>query len=348
MSKRIQWLIAALLAVTAISVIAVVFMAAHRPDTDDKDEEEAVKTPSHVMVENGRTVIRMSEQAQAREGIRVAMLQPTSQRADLRATAVVLPAGELAGLRNSYVAARAKLQRDQEDLKVAHTQYERIKVLYQQNQNMSLKAMQDAEAAYRIGQAQVDADEQDASLQLDSIRQRWGRQVAGWVAANSPPLAAVLRGNAFLTQVIFPPGEITKPSARLALAAPGNRLTSARLVGPLPVVNPQIQGVSFLYLVPGSPGMAVGMNLLVLVPVGPLLDGCLVPESAVVWWQGKAWAYQEDADNTFTRREVPTENPLSQGYFVPGAAFAPGTKLVIAGAQELLSEEFRSQIQQED
>lgn len=348
MSTRIKWLVAALLAATTVSVIAVVFMAAHRPDTDDEDEEEAVKTSSHVTVENGQTVIRLSEQAQAREGIRVAALQPTSRRADLRATAVLMPAGELAGLRNSYVAARTKLHRDQLDLKVARTQFERIHTLYQQNQNMSLKAMQDAEAAYRTSQAQVEADEQGAELQLDAVRQRWGPQVAGWIAGNSPQLAAVLRQGAFLAQVIFPPGEIATAPAWLSLTAPGNRLAPARLVGPLPEVNSQIQGVSFLYLVSGKLGMAVGMNLLALVPVGPLLHGSVVPESAVVWWQGKAWAYQEAAGNTFTRHEVPTENPLSQGYFVPGASFAPGTKLVIAGAQELLSEEFRNQIQQED
>lgn len=348
MSTRIKYLVAALLAATAISVIAVVFMAAHRPDAGGEDEEEAVKTPSHVMVENGQTVIRLSKQVQAREGIRVAALQPTSRHAELRATAVLVPAGELAGLRNSYVAARTKLQRDQLDLKVARSQHERVKALYQQNQNMSLKAMQDAEAAYGNSQAQVEADEQDAELQLDAVRQRWGRQVAGWIAGNSPHLAAVLREGAFLAQVIFPPGEIVTPPARLSLAAPGNRFAPAGLVGPLPQVNPQIQGVSFLYLVPGGSGMAVGMNLLALVPVGPLLRGSVIPESAVVWWQGKAWAYQEAAGNTFTRHEVPTENPLSQGYFVPGAVFAPGTKLVIAGAQALFSEEFRNQIQQED
>jgi hypothetical protein len=347
-SKGIKWLFAALLTITAVSVIAMAFMAARRPDADAQDEEEAVKAPSHVLVENGRTVIRLSSQAQAREGIQISPVQQTSRRAELRATAVLVPVGSLAGLRNSYVAARTKLQRDQVDLKVARSQYDRIKTLYQQNQNMSLKAMQDAEAAYRTGQAQVEADEQDAELQLDSLRQRWGGEVAIWVAGNSPPLTSVLQQRAFLAQVIFPPGEVARPPARLSLTVAGNRLTTARLVGPLPEVNPQIQGISFLYLVPRRPGMAVGMNLVVLVPVGPLLRGSVVPQSAVVWWQGKAWAYQETSDNTFTRREVPTENPLREGYFVRGTVFAPGTKLVTAGAQALLSEEFRSQIQRED
>jgi hypothetical protein len=346
-SQRIKWLLAALLAVTAVSVIAVVFMAAHRPERDE-DEEEAVKTPSHVQVQNGRTVLRLNAETQAREGIRVQPVQQQTRRAELRTMAVLLPAGELAGLRNSYVAAQAKVERDQLQIKVGRSQYERTKTLYQQNQNMSLKAMEDALAAYRTGQAQAEADEQEVELQLDIVRQRWGSEVAGWVADNSRSLAEVLQQRLYLAQVIFPPGEVAVPPARLSLSSPANHLVPARLVGPLPQVNPQIQGVSFLYLARSWPGLALGMNLVAFVPVGPLLHGSLVPESAVVWWQGKAWAYQETSDTTFTRREVPTQNPLPGGYFVPGSAFAPQTKLVTAGAQALLSEEFRGQIQQED
>ena len=38
MSKSVKWLIAALVAITAASVVAMVFMIARRPDTDDEDE----------------------------------------------------------------------------------------------------------------------------------------------------------------------------------------------------------------------------------------------------------------------------------------------------------------------
>ena len=90
------------------------------------------------------------------------------------------------------------------------------------------------------------------------------------------------------------------------------------------------------------------MNLVVQMPVGRAVKGVIVPQSAVVWWQGKAWVYVAASPTTFIRRETPTGNPVSAGYFVPGSALAAGTKLATAGAQALLSEEFRSQIQEED
>jgi hypothetical protein len=347
MSRSVKWLIGILVVTTALSIVAVVWMvAANHPDVDE-DAEQAVKAPSHVSVQNGLTVVTLDAATQAREGIRVALLRGTSMHNELHGTAVIMAVNDLATLRNSYVAARSKMDRDRVDVSTSRSQYERTKTLYNENQNMSLKAMQDAEAAYRNNQAQLMADEQNTKLQLDTVRQQWGSVVAGWIANSSPTLNAVLEQHGFFAQVIFPPGEIATPTATLSLTSPGNQLIQAHLVSPLSQVNPQIQGISFLYLVPSRPGIAVGMNLAVFVPVGRPVKGALLPQSAVVWWQGKAWVYEATSATTFTRREIATDNPVSGGYFVPGSAFTPGTKLVTAGAQALLSEEFRSQIQQE-
>lgn len=347
MSKSLKYLIAVLIAMAAVSAIAVVFTA-HRPDADDEDKDEAVKAPSRVVMQNGQTVVRLSEQAQAREGIRVAPVAQTSMRSELRGTAVLLPVNDLVTARDSYVAARTKLQRDQQDLSLARSQAERTRTLYQQNQNMSLQAMQSADTAYRNAQVQFAADEQDARLQLDAVRQRWGTVVTNWISGDSPALEAVLAQRSFLVQVILPPGEGAMKPAKLSLNLPANKLVPARLVSSLPLVNPQIQGISYLYIASSASGMAAGMNLSVLIPVGRAVAGTVVPEDAIVWWQGKAWAYQQTSTSSFTRREVPTSNPVSGGYFVPGKTFASATKLVMAGAQALLSEEFRSHIQQED
>ncbi|MEI4914048.1 hypothetical protein Q8G39_28795, partial [Klebsiella pneumoniae] len=78
------------------------------------------------------------------------------------------------------------------------------------------------EATYRNNQAQVKADEQDAKLQLDTVRQRWGEVLANWIAGNRTILDPVLEQREFLTQVIFPPGEVAKPPLLLSLTVPGN------------------------------------------------------------------------------------------------------------------------------
>ena len=65
--------------------------------------------------------------------------------------------------------------------------------------------------------------------------------------------------------------------------------------------------------------------------------------SALVRVGGKTYAYVQTSPDQFVRKEVPLDAPEAGGYFTSGN-FAPGDKLVVTGAQTLLSEEFKSQI----
>ena len=84
--------------------------------------------------------------------------------------------------------------------------------------------------------------------------------------------------------------------------------------------------------------------MLAYLPIGPTVQGVMIPAAAVVWWQGKAWVYVQTDPNHFVRRELSTETPVPEGWFV-GTGLAAGDSIVVRGAQLLLSEEFRAQIQ---
>jgi hypothetical protein len=63
----------------------------------------------------------------------------------------------------------------------------------------------------------------------------------------------------------------------------------------------------------------------------------------VVQWEALAWAYVERAPGRFARVRVPTEHPLPGGWRVE-QGLAPGDQVVVVGAGQLLSEEFRARI----
>jgi hypothetical protein len=338
MSKSSKWLIAILLVLSATSMAGMVRMAAHRADPQDRDEDQTAASQGPPQTANG--VVKLDLHTQMREGIRVDVVKPMTMRAQLEGFAVVLGVTDLVNARNSYfAAARTDLQRDRTNLHAAQIEYERVKKLYDENQNMSLKATQDAETAYRAAQAQLNTDRQDAQLQLDVVRQRWGNTVTEWIENDSPALESVLQQRYRFVQVTLPPGELVGPPATLSIELPRHRFVQARFVSALPQVSAQIQSPNFLYLAPESEGLAVGANIAALVPVGRLSRGTLIPESAVVLWQGEAWAYEQTSSGAFARRPVPTNDPANGGYFVPESAIPPGSKLVTTGASALLSQE---------
>jgi multidrug efflux pump subunit AcrA (membrane-fusion protein) len=64
----------------------------------------------------------------------------------------------------------------------------------------------------------------------------------------------------------------------------------------------------------------------------------IVPPEAVVRREGAAWAYAQRDAEKFERIGLALDKRLNQGWFV-GKGLAPGDKVVVNGAQQLLSEE---------
>lgn len=328
----------------AIALVVAAFAVAHRQSADNDEDEQPIASQVHVFKENGHVILKLTQQQ--RWGIAVAALQSVSAQSPVDLTALLLPVRQLAAGRSGYVAAQAKVQQAQLKLQLARTEYERVKRLYDEDQNMSLRAKQEAESSYTNEKVSSEAANQQLRLTLDALRQQWGGVMARWIADDDPQLSALLSQQAFIAQIAFNAGTALQPPRTITLWVPNGERVRGRYISPSPIVNAQVQGATYFYLVPARPGLAAGMILAVTLAAGESVKGSFVPASAIVWWQGKAWAYEDLGAGRFTRIPVPTDAPWGSGYLV-GNSFPVATRLVVAGAQLLLSEEFRGQIQQE-
>jgi hypothetical protein len=116
-----------------------------------------------------------------------------------------------------------------------------------------------------------------------------------------------------------------------------------RFVSQATATEPKLQGASYFYISSAQSSLLPGLNVIVSLPRAQEPKGVVVPESAVVWLQGKAWVYLRTGPETFVRREVTPDLPgPAGGYIVSG--LAADTQVAVRGAQMLLSEEFRAQI----
>lgn len=345
--KILKWLFAVGFILLAASVFIRTYSQARKDPDTDEDQEEAVQVPSRVSVVNGQTVVTLDAATQKRLGIAVSPLIAINTRRQESAAATVLSAQGLAPLHNAYVSAEAQVEIAQAQLAVSSQEYERLKMLYAENQNTSKKALQAAEGMARTNRANLDAARKALEIASSAVQQSWGGAVAGWVVNDSPRLASVLNQRACLVQLTLPPGTSFEDPPEINLSTPNGNSVEASYVSPFPQVDPRIQGVSLLYLARAYPLLQPGMNLVARLPVGKRLRGVVIPHTAIVWWQGQAWVYAQTAPSRFTRRAVPIDQPLGDGYFAT-RGFAPGAQVVTQGAQVLLSEEFRSQIQPED
>ncbi len=101
------------------------------------------------------------------------------------------------------------------------------------------------------------------------------------------------------------------------------------------VATQKLSGITTTALAPASVGGPVPSHAV------------MVPDSAVVWLGGRAWIYVEEKDTErFVRRPVSVDHRTREGFVTD--QFAAGDRVVVQGAQLLLSEELKSQIQISD
>jgi multidrug efflux pump subunit AcrA (membrane-fusion protein) len=267
-------------------------------------------------------------------------------------------------LADRATSAKADLASGKATLSAATAALERARTLNADNKNVSDRAVQEAEARAAAEQARVTAAAQSLELIQSALAsmssasaplelERGGQVVEvlvhpGESVEAGQPIVRVARFDQLLARIDVPAGDVVPPDVAAAEIAPlgyeARPVRGAR-VALAAAVDPRSQGQPFLFRVPNArlllrPGLAVTAYL--DLPGAPR-QGVVVPGAAVVRQSGRAWVYLQSAPDRFTRHEVALEEPSADGWFT--ASIPPGSRIVTTGAQTLLSEEFKSQIQ---
>lgn len=320
------------------------FLTGRTEQSAEAEREAPVQAPSRVTSKNGETILAFDARAQRANGIVSVTLSRERRSVEIQATGVVLQLQPILDLKTNYNTASTDLLKARATARASLAEYERLRQLNQDGKNASDKAVETARAASESDAALAHNTEQSIAVLRSSTRLHWGPVVAGWLEQGSPQLDGLLAQRMVLLQVTVASNSNFAASKEAMVKYADGSHSSAHLISILPQLDPRLQAPSLLYIVAAHSGLIPGINLPVFLPSGPAQDGIIVPSSAVVWWQGKAWCYVEESPGKFVREEVTTSNPVSDGWFVTEDIHADA-HVVTSGAQTLLSEEFRSQIQ---
>ncbi|MBA5604287.1 multidrug transporter [Duganella sp. FT3S] len=339
--KKKPFILAAIAAAVA-SLAVWGFIEGRKELALEAERERPVQVPSRVVAQPDGTALVFDADTQKRADIAVAPVKAVTRSGEVEALAAVLSAQELIDLRSAFITARVQADRAQAAAQASRREYERIKALHSDDYNASTKALEAAQAQQLAEEAAVrGADEIVAALER-GIRQKWGGVLAAAVLSNASSFQRLTDGREVLLRVAALAGTAlvkAPPEARVTGSDGGFRV--ATLVSSSPMADPRIQGPTFFYTAPPD-GLLAGTTVTAYLPSGAERTGGLIPADAVVLWQGKAWYYVQGAPDRFLRRELTGAMPVDQGWFVAGL---PALQVVVRGAQTLLSEELRSQIE---
>jgi hypothetical protein len=335
-----------IIVLTGIGVLLIwAFLGGRKELAKEQEREQPVKAPSRVSILDGESVVTLSRTEEIKSGIAVAPLQSVSHQEERKAYGTVMELRDLFDLHNSYIAAKAQVEKAKASLDASRREYERLKPLHENNRNISDKTFQAAEAAWRSNESDAHAAQAAVHAIESTVRQRWGAVIAGWLVEKSPVFDRLRQQRDVLIQTTLPPDTHLASAPRTAMVQTADsKLVSAKLVSLSPHTDPRIQGIVFFYVASTQPGLLPGMNVIVYLQTDSRYQGVVVPAPAVVWRQGKAWVYVQKGAGQFIRREISTETPVKDGWFVLKGIIA-GDRIVVEGSQLLMSEESRSQIQ---
>ena len=271
---------------------------------------------------------------------------------------------ERISLSSQLVTARSEVNAGASAAAAARAAYERARILNADNKNVSDRALQEAEARLKAEEERLKAATENVRLLKSSLEssgpagtrplvvERGGDVVEvmaqpGEAIEPGSPILRVAKLDRLLARVDVPVGQRVPQSVDTARIVPagfedqpirGDRVTLA------PAADPRTQGQTFLFRLAGTrfglrPGIAVTAYLNL---PGPPRRGVIIPRSALVRLSGKSYVYVQTAPDQLVRKEVPLDDPVEGGYFT-SANFRPGDRVVVAGAQTLPSEEFKSQ-----
>lgn len=331
-SKRIA-LVLALAALAAIAALIYGYTRLSREQAADAQGDAPIVAPSKVeRGGGGGTGVQLDLPAQKLIGLATTNLAAAALPPEVRGFGRVLDPTPLVGLVGDLASARVAWE-------ASSKEFQRVSGLFQQGANASAKLVEAAEAAAKRDQIAL-------HLAETRLLSDWG----GGVAAE-PDLPAFIESLATrqsaLVRLELPAGE-TVPATPVGarLTPPGNGApVEARFLGRATTTDAQVQGEGFLFLVTNPPaGLAPGLAVTGFVQLpGEPARGLVVPDDAVVRSADHAWVYvQTDATN-FVRREIALTRPAATGWFVTNGV-APAERVVVTGAQTLLSEERKGQI----
>jgi hypothetical protein len=322
----------------ATSLAALNGCARHEQETEPQPAKENQRVKHDAQ---GNVVVTVNAETQKTIGLQVATLTAMQLDSEIKAYGRVLDPGPLGSLINEFQAATvARAQ--------SHQELERTKVLASQN-NASQRAFKEAEAVYM-------RDELGVRAVLVKAQAAWGKKMADLInsltasnmaqnAANPLPVELAER-EVVLVRVELAPDDApsAQPPARLLGLGANAVPFAAQFFDVAPALGSQMQGTALLFTATNHENQLLpGMALSAFVTAqGGVRAGVLVPRSAVVRLEGRAWIYLQTGAEEFRRVEITTDEPVANGWFVRQGV-AADQKAVIIGAQQLLSEEFKGE-----
>lgn len=299
----------------------------------------------------GNMMVKIDDDIGEYAGVETRKLVETSFFPESKALAKVVDLRPMLAVRAKHNQALAALNVANVTEQAAAAELARLKLLAKGAGSVATKNVNYAEADWRSARAKTQGLNFDQQAIHDEALQTWGEVITRWVLTeNSKEWQRLLSRQDSLLLVTLPIDlSLSAETSFIRIARDGSReqARKAYFVSPALATDQVIQGETYFFKT-ASGKLRTGMRLDAWLPEGSEpLAGVFIPDQAMTWHDGQAWTYVKRDDDLYQRVSLQSGLAASGGVFMSSEIHADDI-LVIRGAQMLLSEEFKWQIEGDD
>jgi hypothetical protein len=309
--------------ISAFCLLLSAFSCSPKPEAS-----ETAKTTSD------ETAVSMPQETAKQNGITVVALQEAHATSVAIGNATVVDVTDLVNSASQYAAALAQRDQASAHLQASRATLARLRTLNTDARVVSDQAVQDAAAAAASDEANVRAADVSARAAETAARQKWGATLAHGIINNAPWARQLTARESVLVEVAF----TNEGPAPAQIQING---VAAQHLAVSPRVDARLQKPVHDYIAPAAE-LPVGLITTINAPLASH-GGVLVPKDAIVWNGPQALVFVEDKPGHYVQHPIDARTPLDNGFLE--TSLTPGTRVVTTGAQQLLSEQHKPEVE---
>lgn len=323
-------------------------------NSKDNNHTSSISQPILKSV-NGVNFITLSAEIQSNSGIKTSPIQSSVYKKNLTNYATVLNIDFLIEQKNRFNEIKNQISLLTNELDRDKKNYERFKLLNDDNKNVSDKALQEVKVNYENTRIKLNATQELVSGIKQNIRAQWGETILSMIdqGLKKELFEFLLQGKARIVKVTLSENTDNEPPKNISLALIDNLSEKflANYLAESPTLDKSLKGKTYFYIVYSNKLRIDSKVIANLVQENLSSESekyLAIPKEAVVWNAGQAWIYIKTGENKFLRKVIQTDNESPNGWIIKEEHIKENDLIVINGAQLLLSEEFKYQIKNEN
>jgi len=321
-------------------------------ESDDSDSDKTIV--NYTIIKDGLTYISLPAVVEKNSGIKLQKISISTQQQSMPSYGITVNLSPLVKDQNDFTNLKYQKIKLLTKLEEETEHISKLIILNKDNKNIADSVVHEKNIEISDLKNDIAIVNNNIKNLLFNIDYKWGNTFKELIVdSKNHYLEKLLHNEYRLIKITIPINQTLDVIPKEIKVSPSNqprKTYKATLISMAPDTDQSIQGKSFYYFV-AEKNLEIGLKLKAFIVSSKIESNesfLFVPKESVVWSSGKSWVFIKNDAGNFLRRPLPKLLEIDGGWVIKEGIIRENDKIVIDGAQLLLSEEFKYQIKNEN